>query len=827
MKALQAATAVSFLLLILAWVPLRTIDIDGVAFDRVLATLDRFSMVENALDRDALSARVGLLRNYDPLGHEEDALNELVVRLKETSAATPDQAVAIDRLAAMTGRQALLVEQFKSSNALLQNSLAYFQLFSSRLGASADPETVSAVMALDSAMLQLTLDTSPAADDAVADRLARLTALTTPAGQADSRVGLLAHGGMLHSLLPQTDGVLKALYGVPVKAELGRVRAIIMSHQAVSQLWAERLRLLLYATSVILAGFLIYLARNLRARARALRERAAFEHVTAGVSMRFLNAPPHAIDAQIERALAEFAALFDADRAYFLQVGKGVRSHVWRKDGAMPPGGWLAAIPALSDAVDATGTGIIHIPRPSRLPPGPVRDGLASAGLQGWLSMTSTNGCGVRRILCFDALRPGRITDPADLGFARMALDVLANAEEKQALEQEKARLAIRLQQARRMETVGALASGIAHNFNNLIGAILGYAEMAEGGVIAGSRIAQNLFEIRSAGDRARELVEQILDFGRPRHEQRATIEVDALIAEAASLLRASLPNQIELVVLGSPEPAVISGEVAQLQQVILNLCNNAAQAMAEGGRIEIATMMRDVSDPLALDRGELAAGRHVGIAVSDTGRGMSDEIVKRIFEPFYTTRQAGNGLGLATVKEIVIEHGGAIEVHSTPGVGSRFEVWLPSISASFRIHAPAPTRSRDRMETVLLLDDDRERLRRDEEILAAIGYEPVGFTRLADAVAACRNTPDRFDALVIGRIAAVTAVVDVAAALHRQVSERPILLATTSADEMDIPALTACGVREVVSRPLDPAEIAAALQRCLGASSVPAEIPG
>jgi len=820
MRIVQAATAAFFLLLILAWIPLRTLDTDTASFGRTLATLDRFAAVETALNLDALSARVGTLRNYDPLGREEDSLNDLVGRLKETAPAAPDQAATIDRLAQLVDQQTMLAEQFKSNNALLQNSLAYFQLFTGRLGVSDDPAMASAVRALSSAMLQLTLDTSPAAAKLVADRLEQLETLPAPPGQADSRAGLLAYGRMLHDLLPRTDDLVKALQAVPAKTEQEKLRATVLSQQAASQMWAGRLRLLLYATSIILFACLVHLARRLRARARALRERAAFEHVIARVSIGFLNAPPRQIDAQIERALAEFSAMFGADRAYFLQVGNGAQNHVWCREGAAFPAGWPDAAPELSVAADAAGMGFIHVPRPNRLPRGPVRDGLAAAGLQGWISMASTDSGGIRRILGFDALRPCRITDPADVGFARMALDVLANAVGRQVLEQEKARLATRLQQARRMETVGALASGIAHNFNNLIGAMLGYAEMAEAGVTADSRIARNLSEIRSAGNRARDLVEQILDFGRPRHRQHATIDVVALVAEAASLLRVSLPRQIELVVLDTAEPALVWGEIAQLQQVILNLCNNAAQAMAEDGRIEIATTVTDVADTLSLDNSELPAGRYVSIAVSDTGRGMTEEIVRRIFEPFYTTRPAGNGLGLATVKEIVIEHSGAIQVRSTPGVGSRFEVWLPGTSeAALPMAEIAPTRAPDRMETVLLLDDDRERLQRDEEILAAIGYEPVGFTQLADAVAACRNLPDRFDALVVGQSAPVATVLEVAAALHHEVPDLPILLATATASEIDLPALTASGVREVVSRPLDPAEIASALGRCIASA--------
>jgi signal transduction histidine kinase/CheY-like chemotaxis protein len=817
MKISQVATILLLVFMVLAWVPLHMIDTNAATSDRTLVVLDRVSMMQNALSRDALSARAGLLRNYDALGREENMLDVLVDQLRQASAGLPDQAAAVEGFAAVIDEQATLVERFKSNNALLQNSLAYFQLFSSQLGDSNDPATVNAVKALDAAMLQLALDTSPAAADAVADRLAQLAALQPP-GQPDARASLLAHGNMLHALLPRTDGVLRALYGVPIKTATQTMRAVVQSHQAVSQRWAARLRMLFYGTSVVLLGFLIYLAAKLKERAQALRERAAFEHATAQISLRFLNAAPDAVDPLIRQSLAEFAVLLGAQRAYF-------RHHVWSAESIVWPSGWPDAAPALAALADGTDAGVIHIPSRRSLAPGPVQEGLSKAGLRGWLVMASKDDKGLRRVLGFDALASGRITDPAGLGFVRMALDVLVNAEQKQMLELDKARLAMRLQQARRMETVGALASGIAHNFNNLIGAILGHAEMAEAAVVPGSRVWDNLSEIRGAGNRARDLVAQILDYGRPRHRQRRAIDVDRLIAEAASLLHATVPPLVELVVLDLPEPAWVEGEIAQLQQVLLNLCNNAVQAMAQGGRIEIAGTFDELSAPLTLDRGELSAGRYVRVSVADTGRGMSEEVLRRIFDPFFTTREAGNGLGLATVKEIVIEHGGAIQVRSTPGVGSRFEVWLPRLAApaAGRGETIAPVSPLARMEAVLLLDDDRDRLERDEEILAAIGYEPVGFTRLSDAVAACRNTPDRFDALVVGQIA-VLAVAEVVAALHQHVPGVPILLATPSADEMDIPALTAAGVREVVSRPLDPAEIATALSRALAPRTVAAE---
>src|SRR5260370_885601 len=161
-----------------------------------------------------------------------------------------------------------------------------------------------------------------------------------------------------------------------------------------------------------------------------------------------------------------------------------------------------------------------------------------------------------------------------------MGFDAIGNAVERAFLEQDRERLETNLQQARRMETIGALASGIAHNFNNITGAILGYTETAQAQVGPHGRLAGSLREIRRAGERARDLVDQILTFGRRAALRRSSICIKTLIVETKSLLEASLRPHMNLVVRATLQQTVVSGEPAQLQQVILNLCNNAAQAM-------------------------------------------------------------------------------------------------------------------------------------------------------------------------------------------------------------------------------------------------------
>jgi CheY-like chemotaxis protein len=206
----------------------------------------------------------------------------------------------------------------------------------------------------------------------------------------------------------------------------------------------------------------------------------------------------------------------------------------------------------------------------------------------------------------------------------------------------------------------------------------------------------------------------------------------------------------------------------------------------------------------------------------------MDDSVLERIFEPFFTTRAGGSGLGLATVRDIVHEHGGAINVRSTVGAGSCFEVWLPRIAALSSIAEGDDDAmlSLGRGETVLMIENDTARLPRDEEVLAALGYEPVGFSRAADARSALQRTPERFDVLVLGHVGSAMAALEIAASLREVAPGLPILLATDSADEIGADSLMISGVTDVVPWPIVASDIAAALTTCLAARRREAATP-
>ena len=410
----------------------------------------------------------------------------------------------------------------------------------------------------------------------------------------------------------------------------------------------------------------------------ALQRRAEFEHAIARISTRFINSQHYDITAHVESALGELAACIGADRAYFVTAGNAMHVYRWCRNGAEFPSGWPQRALDLASNSDRGEDGTIHIQNINRSARGNGVDVLAAAGLHSWLCISSTGAKGAGEILGFDALQAGGLARWNEFGLVHMAFDAIANAVRREVLEQDKERLEASLHQARRMETIGALTSGIAHNFNNIVGAILGFAEMAHAHVKAGSRPANSLGEIRRAGERARDLVDQILTFGRRGAMRRERICVKELIAETRTLLEASLPRHISLMIHETSETTIVAAEPAQLQQVILNVCNNAAQAMDEAGTIEIMLEARETESAMRMGHDDLAAGRYTIISIVDTGRGMDEATRERIFEPFFTTRRGGNGLGLATVREIVRQHGGAVSVQSSLGAGTRFDIWLP-----------------------------------------------------------------------------------------------------------------------------------------------------
>jgi signal transduction histidine kinase len=821
MKLWSGALGVLLLLTLLTWLLLRGIDTNAPAYAATLRAFDDFALSEASLHRDVLQARAGLLRNYDSLVKAVEAMEDAVTRLRSHAQTEGLDIAPADRLAATVAQQEELAERFKSNNALLQNSLTYVGLLSTSptFGAQ-DAQLAPATGGLAAAILYLRRDTSPDAIKALQERIDRFAAQAPSVGpDAQAARALLAHAGLLHDLLPAVDETLKALVAMPSRQPLDEIRALFSSRQTAVEATAQRFRLFLYLVALLLLVMLVHFGLQLRGRALALRRRAAFERVIAENSTRLINCPPAETGARLKQVLSELRGAIGVDRAYVVIDENPTRVYACSTDGKAYPPGWPNQALALLARLGSTGPDIVTVPDVTALPAGAAKDVLGAAGVRGWACVPLIRPGRVRGIMGFDALRPA--SDGVFLpAVVRLAGDAVANAIEREFLEHDRARLASRLERARRMQMIGSLASGIAHNFNNIIAAILGYSEMVEPQLTPGTKPAQHIDEIRRAAERGRDLIDNILTFGRRRDAVARPVQVRTLLDEGASLLRASLPSGVELVIEDVPIDVAVSGEPAQLQQVILNLCTNAAQAIQRGGCIRVTVEQKDVASFLLMSHGELTLGRYVCLAVEDNGRGFDEGVAKRLFEPFFTTRLAGTGLGLATVREIVRDHDGAMNVQSKPGHGSRFEVWLPAAAVDSTADIRPALRPLGRGETVLVVESDRERLLRDEEMLAALGYEPVGFEKPAEAIAVCRLTGDRFDIILVSDASQTLGGFELAHALHEVVPQKPILLATASTIEVSVDALTEAGISEVLRRPMATTDLAGALARCLRRSS-------
>lgn len=819
MRNLPFILGVSVLLALLTWLLLRGVDTNAPAYALTLRAFDDYSLAEASLHRDVLQARAGLLHDYDTFTRAAGAMEDAVGRIRSHAQAESLDARSVDRLAEAVIEQEELMERFKTGNALLQNSLSYVGLLSTSAAFRVqDPQLASATSALAAAVLYLSRDRSSESLKELRGRIDQF-AEQAPTVGPDEEVAraMLAHTRLLYDQLPAVDETLKAFIAMPSEQPLQETRALFAHHRSLVEAGEQRYRLLLYLVSLLLVIMLVYLGLRLRARAIALRRRAAFEHVIAENSTRLINCSPSETEARLQEVLGELSQTIGADRAYVVLDENPIRIYTWSRGGKAFPPGWPNQTLALSEQLGVAGPDNVTIPDAIALPPGPVKDALIAAGVRAWACVPLVRPGRVRSIMGFDRFRPIR-NKIQPIPIVRLAGDAVANAIEREFLERERAKLTMRLERARRMQMVGSLASGIAHNFNNIIGAILGYSEMIEPQLARGTKPAQHIDEIRRAAERGRDLVDNILTFGRRTDARVQPVQVRILLEEAASLLRASLPSGVELVFEDVSIELAVSGQPAQLQQVILNLCTNAAQAMDGGGCIRVTAKQEELAAPLQMSDGELSPGRYVCIAVGDNGRGFDERVARRMFEPFFTTRLAGTGLGLATVREIVRDHDGAISVHSNPGQGSRFEIWLPATAAADIAAVGSEMLPLGRGETVLIVESEQERLLRDEEELAALGYEPIGFERSADALAACRSEPGRFDVILVSHGSQNHGGLDLARAFHETAPKQPVLLAVASSIDVSGDALAEAGVSEVLRWPLASAELGAALARCLRA---------
>ncbi|MEJ1963108.1 MAG: CHASE domain-containing protein [Gammaproteobacteria bacterium] len=390
---------------------------------------------------------------------------------------------------------------------------------------------------------------------------------------------------------------------------------------------------------------------------------------------------------------------------------------------------------------------------------------------------------------------------------------------ERRRAEEDRRRLEASLLQAQKLEAMGTLAGGVAHDFNNILGAVLGYGELAQNAAPAGSALRRYVDNMVGAGQRAKSLVERILAFSRSGVGPRVAVHVQSVVAEALELLSASLPENVRLEQELVADDAAVTGDATQIHQVVFNLCTNAVQAMRYGGTLAVRLQCISTDAARTVITGTLPPGEYVELTVHDTGAGIEPALHDRIFDPFFTTKGVGvgTGLGLSLVHGIVTELGGGVDMSSEVGHGTTFTVFLPRHGRVDPAAIELERVAHGDGETIMLVDDEEMLVRLSEETLAGLGYEPVGFTSAAEALQAFRADPERFAAVMSDEtMPGMTGsqLTEHIIAIRRDI---PIILMSGYAGPTLAARARAAGARDVLGKPLQSADIARALAGVLG----------
>jgi signal transduction histidine kinase/ActR/RegA family two-component response regulator len=381
----------------------------------------------------------------------------------------------------------------------------------------------------------------------------------------------------------------------------------------------------------------------------------------------------------------------------------------------------------------------------------------------------------------------------------------------------ERKRLEDQLRQVHKMQAIGTLAGGIAHDFNNILAAILGYTELALFDVSPGSALQHNLQEVLKAGHRARDLVRQILAFSRQDSQERQPLTLQTLVQETLTMLRASLPTTMAMQQHLDRRAGAILANPTQMHQVLMNLCTNAEYAMRHrGGVLAVGVDAVLVDAIFAEHHAALRPGPYVRLTVRDTGDGMPPEVVERIFEPFFTTKDVGEGtgMGLAVVHGIVTNHGGAIIVQSTLGVGTTFAIYLPRIAeaaTSEQQHEAALPPGQGR---ILFVDDEEALAHMAQALLTRLGYEVVIQTSSLAALEIFRSTPQRFDLLITDQTMPGLTGEALACEIRRLRPDIPIILCTGFSYTMDADKATTLGINAFLMKPLVAHDLSLAIRQ-------------
>lgn len=378
------------------------------------------------------------------------------------------------------------------------------------------------------------------------------------------------------------------------------------------------------------------------------------------------------------------------------------------------------------------------------------------------------------------------------------------------------------LRQALKMESIGTLTAGIAHDFNNILYTIIGNTELALEDLPEGNPTHGNLEDIKAAGLRASDIVQQLLSFSRNSDPKLTLISTLETTRDTLKFLRSMLPSSIDLQShLPDTDMTILANHV-QIGQVLINICTNAFQAMEEtGGILSVTVSTTSIEEGSIKHFPDLLPGKYADITIKDTGPGIDPDIAERIFDPYFTTKAVGNGsgLGLSVVLGIVRNHGGAINMESRPGEGSTFRVLLPVAAGKPIVETKAPDETPRGNETILFVDDEVALVNMTRMMLERLGYTIETRTDPEDVVTLFRETPDRFDLLITDMTMPQMSGVRLAEQLRAVRKDIPVIICTGHSPLINEENAGDLGINAFIMKPIVGSDLAKTIRRVLDAA--------
>jgi CheY-like chemotaxis protein/two-component sensor histidine kinase len=369
------------------------------------------------------------------------------------------------------------------------------------------------------------------------------------------------------------------------------------------------------------------------------------------------------------------------------------------------------------------------------------------------------------------------------------------------------------------MEAIGTLAGGIAHDFNNILAAIIGFSEMVEEDIPLGKPSVQHVQRVINAASRGRELVQQILAFSRKTEHARHPVSLSSVTNETVQFMRATIPATIDILLDSGPTSDTILATPVEVQQILMNLVTNASLAMQQhGGILHVSIADVDLEPDSPILEADMAPGEYLRLVVSDTGTGMTPDVVERIFEPFFTTREVGQGtgMGLAVVYGIVKSLHGNIQVESEQGVGTTFNVFFPKVRTDAIAETLSTEQSPGKRERVLFIDDEEFLVEWGQSLLERLGYEVTAMNDSTEAFETFSSDPSQFDLVITDQTMPGITGLNLAREILKIRPDIPVILCSGHSDAVTLDTLKEAGITEFLMKPLARKELAEIICRVL-----------